>query len=126
MIHRNTIRGAISVTEDTRDGILSATTELFTTIIERNQLTQDEIEAILFSVTPDLTSVYPAVAIRELGWRDIPMMCFQEMSVVGSLPACIRMMVFSHKDEMKPRHVYLHEAEKLRSDLVNEAQNASN
>ncbi|MBI9048349.1 MAG: chorismate mutase [Anaerolineaceae bacterium] len=126
MYQRNTIRGAISVSEDSRDAILSATAELFSTIVDRNQLQQEEVEAILFSATPDLTAVYPAIAIREMGWDDIPMMCFQEMAVVDALPACIRMIVFNTKKEIKPRHVYLHEAEKLRPDLIHEVQNASN
>jgi monofunctional chorismate mutase len=125
MNQRHVIRGAISVAEDTRDAIFCATKELFTTIIERNLLSQHEIDAILFSATKDLTSAYPAEAIRQLGWTEIPMMCYQEMAVKDSLAACIRIMMFTNKNEIRPQHVYLHEAEKLRPDLLQEAQNAS-
>ncbi len=123
MNQRNVIRGAISVVEDSREAILSATTELFMGIIDRNQLSQQGIDAIFFSATADLTSVHPAVAIRNYGWTDIPMMCFQEMAVVNSMPLIIRMMVFSNQKNHNPIHVYLHEAEKLRPDLVNEVKN---
>jgi chorismate mutase len=126
MNQRNVIRGAISVVEDSQEAILSATIELFMGLIEQNHLSQYEIDAIFFSATSDLTAVYPAVAIREYGWTDIPMMCFQEMAVENSMPLIIRMMVFSNQTNHIPMHVYLHEAEKLRPDLVNEAKNASN
>lgn len=125
MNQRNVIRGAISVAEDSHAAILSATKELFMGIINRNQLSQPDVDAIFFSATADLTAVYPAVAIRDYGWTEIPMMCFQEMEVKNSLPLVIRMMVFSNQQNHNPIHVYLHEAEKLRPDLINEAINAS-
>jgi len=125
MNYRKVIRGAISVTEDTQTAILSATTELFERIIERNTLSEHEIDALLFSATSDLTAVYPAVAIREYGWVEIPMMCFQEMEVRIAVPKIIRMMVFTNKESMNPNHVYLHEAEKLRPDLAHEVNHAN-
>jgi chorismate mutase len=125
MNHRTVIRGAISVTEDTRGAILTATTELFTEIINQNVLSQHEIDALLISATTDITAVYPAVAIRENGWTDIPMMCLQEMYVENAMPLVIRMMVFINKKGNQPIHVYLGEAEKLRPDLVHEAKNAN-
>ena len=126
MVQRNVIRGAISVAEDSRDAIFIATKELFTTIIQRNTLEQHDIDAILFSATQDLSAAYPAEAIRELGWNEIPMMCFQEMAVTNAMPFCIRVMVMSNRNDIQPQHVYLHEAVKLRPDLVYEVHHASN
>ena len=122
----NTIRGAISVKENSKVAILSATKELFANIIENNRLLQDDIESILFSATKDLTKAYPAVAIREMGYTDITMMCFQEMDVEGSLPMCIRMLVTCNSVINNRQHVYLHDAKQLRPDWSEEVQNANN
>jgi chorismate mutase len=121
----NTIRGAISVQENSKEAILSATKELFTNIIEKNHFQQDDIESILFSTTKDLTKAYPAIAIREMGFTNITMMCFQEMEVEGSLPMCIRMLISCTAKVENRQHVYLHEAKQLRPDWSEEVQNAN-
>lgn len=126
MVQRNVIRGAISVAEDSREAIFTATKELFSAIIDCNTLEQHDIDAIIFSATQDLQSAYPAEAIRDFGWTEIPMMCVQEMAVKNAMPSCIRVMVMCNRNDIKPQHVYLHEAEKLRPDLVHEVRNASN
>ena len=121
----NTIRGAISVIENSKEAILAATKELFSNIIDNNHLKPGDIESILFSATKDLTKAYPAIAIREMGFTEITMMCFQEMYVEDSLPLCIRMIVMTKKVINNKKHVYLHDAKQLRPDLVEEVQNAN-
>ena len=121
-----TIRGAISVKENSEKAIVSATKELFSCIIENNHLQQDDIESILFSATKDLTTAYPAVAIRELGFTEVTMMCFQEMDVENSLPMCIRMFLMTKETIEDRKHVYLHDAKKLRPDWVEEVQSGNN
>lgn len=113
------IRGAITVDKNTRKDILEASSELLKKIIELNKLEKEELISILFTATRDLDAVYPAVAAREMGLDRVPLLCFQEMDVKGSLARCIRVLVFIDKksplEEVK--HVYLMEAVSLRPDL---------
>jgi chorismate mutase len=113
------IRGAITVEGNTYDQILSKTKELLTAIIEKNNLCFEEVISIIFTATKDLDAVYPAVAARELGMTDIPLLCCQEMHVEGSLGKCIRVLVHAYWSEGKtPKHVYLENAVTLRPDII--------
>lgn len=115
------IRGAITVSENSKKAILQASNELLTNIIKENQISIEEIISIIFTATSDLDKVYPAVAARELGLHLVPLLCFQEMKVIGSLQKCIRVMVYIDRncgfEEIK--HVYLRDAVILRPDLIN-------
>lgn len=112
------IRGAISVSENTSEAILESTTELLTEVIGRNGLVTDDLISIIFTVTPDLTAEFPAVAAREAGLTSIPLLCASEIPVPGSLPMCIRLMLHCNIPRDRPvHHVYLREARTLRPDL---------
>src|SRR2546426_930688 len=87
------IRGATSFEEDDPQHIAIATRELLETIVERNWLEIDEIVSVWFTVTPDLTSAFPALAAREMGWVDVPLLCASEIPVPGSMPRCLRTLV---------------------------------
>jgi len=115
-----TIRGAITVQTNTREAILEATTQMLEEIIALNQLEEDELRAIFFSATKDLTAVYPAIAAREMGIVTPSLLCLQEMYVEGSLEKCIRILMEVEKTRLKQetvKHVYLRKAENLRPDL---------
>lgn len=114
------IRGAITVTEDTVQAVLQATGNLLDTIQKENNFRAEDIASILFTVTPDIKSVFPAEAARSLGWDLVPLLCFQEMEVPGALPRCIRVLITinTDKNQQDIKHVYLREAEVLRKDLV--------
>jgi prephenate dehydratase len=114
------IRGATSVDHDDPRQIAEATRELLEQIVERNWLETDEIISCWFTVTPDLTSAFPALAAREMGWVDVPLLCASEIPVPGSMPRCLRVLV-----EIEPRaprpietHVYLRDAVSLRPDKL--------
>jgi len=63
-------------------------------------------------------SDFPAVAARELGLANVPLLCAQEIPVAGSMPKCIRGLVHCYMPEDRPvRHAYLREARQLRLDL---------
>lgn len=116
------LRGATTVESDTRETILTATKELLEAILRANaSLRIEDIASAIFSVTDDIVSVYPALAARQMGWDLVPMMCAQEIPVPGSLPLCIRVLIHWNTDLPQDaiRHVYLHEAVKLRPDLAN-------
>ena len=103
------IRGATQVDADDREEILAATRELVSTVMERNDLEHDDVISILFTATPDLTSEFPALAARELGMGDVPLMCATEIDVPHALPRVLRLM--AHVETPRPRsaiqHVYL-------------------
>lgn len=117
------IRGAISVDEDQPDQIGSATRELLGRIAERNSLEIDEVVSVLFTLTNDLTTAFPALAAREMGWIDVPLLCAAEIPVPGSLPRCLRVLV--EVELRAPRrldtHVYLRNAVSLRPDVSHSA-----
>ncbi|HEY7660383.1 MAG TPA: chorismate mutase [Actinomycetota bacterium] len=112
-------RGAIHVSEDAADVILSATERLLSALLERNGVDRDGIVSAFFTVTDDLRSAFPAEAARRMGLGRVPLLCAQEIPVVGSLPMVIRILVHFHTartaDEVV--HVYLDGAESLRDDL---------
>ncbi len=114
------VRGATTVSEDRPALIREAVTELLEAILDENDLVPAEIVSAVFTATPDLVSEFPAHAARLLGWTDIPLLCAQELPVVGALPRCIRVMVHaeSKRTRSEIRHIYLREAILLRADLL--------
>lgn len=115
------IRGAITVDMDAPEHILAATRELLDAILNANPtLRCEDIASVLFTVTDDLNSAYPALAARQMGWDLVPMMCAREIPVPGGLPRCIRVLLHWNTDlpQDAVHHVYLREAMVLRPDLL--------
>jgi chorismate mutase len=116
------IRGATTVEADDPGLILAATQEVLEAMIAANPgMSPDDVASALFTVTDDLSAVHPALAARKMGWSLVPMMCAREIPVPGSMPMCIRVMLHwnTTSDQKAIKHVYLHNAVKLRPDLVN-------
>lgn len=100
------------------EAILAATDELMRELIERNALTPETMVSCIFTLTDDLNAQFPAVAARELGLNQVPLLCTREVPVPGSLPRVVRVLLHYYADEDHvSRHVYLNEARALRSDL---------
>jgi chorismate mutase len=114
------IRGAIQVDANDRDAILESTAELVTAVLSRNDLTPDDVISVLFTVTPDLTAEFPALAARKIGFHAVPLMCATEIPVPGAMPRVVRLM--AHVDTGLSRaqiqHVYLRGAAALRQDIA--------
>jgi chorismate mutase len=74
----------------------------------------------MFTATPDVHSEFPAVAARELGLGDVPLMCTQELDVAGAMPLVIRLMAHVNTTLAREQitHVYLRGAVTLRQDLA--------
>lgn len=110
------IRGAITVKDNTHQEIVAATKQLLTKIISANKLRIEDIASVIFSVTKDLNATFPAVAARELGWNDTPLLCTYEIEVPGSLSKCVRVLlhVNTDKSQKEMKHVYLRGAKNLR------------
>lgn len=114
------IRGAITVTADQRQAVIEATYKLLRKIQSENNFNTEDIVSVLFTVTPDIKSVFPAEARRLLGWDLVPLMCFQEIEVENALPLCIRVLVHINCDKKQTeiKHIYLENAVTLRKDLA--------
>ncbi len=113
------IRGATTVEEDTSGQIQERTAELLLEMMSRNQLAAEDIVSIIFTATTDLCSDFPAVAARNLGLSQTPLLCSQEIAVEGSIGNCIRVLMHSYSSSGhgEIKHPYLHGARQLRTDL---------
>jgi len=74
---------------------------------------------VIFTATDDIHCMFPALAAREYGLGDVPLMCARELDIEGSKPLCIRILM--HVTTQRPRadlhHIYLEGAANLRDDL---------
>jgi chorismate mutase len=113
------VRGATTADANSREEILTATRQLLALMIRINGIEPEDVGSAIFSLTRDLDAEFPALAARQLGWLDVPLLCTYEVDVPGSLRRCVRVLV--HWNTSKPqdeiRHVYIKEAVKLRPDL---------
>ena len=113
------VRGATTVAANSRDEILTATRQLVALMIRRNGIERADVASAIFTTTPDLDAEFPALAARQLGWLDVPLLCGHEMSIPGSLPRCIRVLVHWNTElqQSEIQHIYIRDAVKLRPDL---------
>jgi chorismate mutase len=113
-------RGATQLDVDERSHLLKSTAELLTRILHDNKVEVSDLISITFSATPDIRSEFPAVAARELGLEDVPLMCFVEMDVQGSMPRVIRILLHAESKLQRSEinHLYLRGAQGLRTDLA--------
>ena len=114
------IRGAIQLDADEREHLLASTRELVEAVMRANELDTAHLISILFTVTADLRSEFPAVAARELGMGDVPLLCTTEIDVPGALPRVVRLMAHAEMDVPRSavQHVYLRGAVALRRDIA--------
>src|SRR6056297_3437835 len=69
------VRGAITVDANDRHAILTATRQLLALMIRRNQIVAADVASATFTLTRDLDAEFPALAARQLGWLDVPLLC---------------------------------------------------
>lgn len=114
------VRGAITVKKNEVEDIKQATQYLVSDILRKNDIQVDDIASAFFSLSPDLDAAFPAMAVREMGWEFVPMLCFHEISVPKSLERCIRVLLHweTGKKPQEIIHVYLKEAAQLRPDFI--------
>ena len=112
------LRGATTVDKNDAQAILGATEWLIREIMRRNAIVPDDVVSCIFTMTHDLDAEFPAVAARNIGFDQVPLMCAREVPVPGSLPMVIRVMMHYYSGESHtPQHVYLGEARNLRTDI---------
>lgn len=110
------IRGAITVEENTVEGIKDATLELLSELFEQNNIQKENISHIIFTLTKDLDKAFPAKFARvDFNLVDTAMMCFNELEIESSLKKCLRILiVLNCEDNFIPKFVYLKGAKNLR------------
>jgi chorismate mutase len=113
------VRGATTVAANDREEILTATRQLLALLIRRNDIHPQDVASAIFTTTTDIDAEFPALAARQLGWLDVPLLCAYEITVQGSLPHCVRVLVHwnTEKPQKDIQHVYTREAVRLRPDL---------
>jgi len=112
-------RGAIVVAQDSAEQVHGSTRRLLEQLLDRNGVAHDDLISILFTVTDDLRSAFPAEAARQMGLGDIPLLCAREIPVEGAMPSVVRVLAHFHSERGlgEIAHVYLDGAEGLRDDL---------
>jgi tryptophan synthase alpha chain len=112
------VRGATTITANTAEDILEATTDLLEALIKLNDIQPEDVVSAVFTTTPELTAAFPALAARKLGWTEVPLLCAHEMAVPGALQGVIRILLHinSPRSAAEIRHIYLREARALRPE----------
>ena len=113
------LRGATTVDEDTPDQLHRRVQALIATMLDRNDLSKDDLISIVFTATDDIHSMFPAAAARAVGLGDVPLLCARELDIVGGTPRCVRILMHIESDRARGElhHVYLEGARNLRDDL---------
>ncbi len=114
------IRGAATVDKNSRESILTTTRDLLQEMQSCNAIQSEDLSAVLFTLTDDLDAAFPAEAARQLGWVDVPLMCFQEVRVPGALERVVRVLMLWNRDVAQDSvcHVYRGGARALRPDVA--------
>ena len=117
------VRGAITLSANTKEEIQNATVELLNEMLAKNEIQTNDISFAIFTLTSDLNADFPAKYARlNCGFNQVPMMCYQELDVPNSLRMCLRVLlnVNTNKSQEEIKHIYLKGASILRGDLKNE------
>ncbi len=112
------VRGATTVSENTAEEILEATSDLLTALIRLNDIEPEDVVSAIFTTTTDLTASFPALAARDLGWTEVPLLCTHEMAVPGALGRVVRILLHINttRAHAEVRHVYAKDARALRPE----------
>jgi chorismate mutase len=113
------LRGAITCDEDSKAEIDAKTQRLVREMLDRNDVSHDDLVSIIFTATDDLHAEFPATAARALGLGDVPLLCARELDIGHGMKRCIRVLIHFEGDRARSslHHVYLEGARALRDDL---------
>ena len=112
------LRGATTTNGDTDFFIKDAVIELIQELITQNNLNQENIISITFTVTKDLTSCFPAsIARKYFNFDKVALLDCQQMFVPNDINFCIRLLALVYlESDKKSVHPYLNESAMLRPD----------
>tara|TARA_Y100000589_G_scaffold18449_1_gene15276 strand:- start:692 stop:1072 length:381 start_codon:yes stop_codon:yes gene_type:complete len=112
------LRGATTSKGDTDFFIKDAVIELIQELITRNNLNQENIISITFTVTKDLTTCFPAsIARKYFSFDKVALIDCQQMFVPNDINFCIRLLALVYlESDQHSVHPYLNESARLRPD----------
>ena len=114
------VRGAITVEKNEKAAIWQAAKAMMQELIERNELAPEDIGAVIFSMTEDITAAFPTADVRQLpGFDLVPLFDARQCAIEGSLEKCIRVLVLADtgKAQRDIHHIYMGKAVALRPDI---------
>jgi chorismate mutase len=113
------LRGATTIDVDTAEQVRDRTVALVKEMLGANDIHHDDLISVIFTATDDIHSMFPALAAREYGLGDVPLMCARELDIKGARPSCIRILMHMTTDRERDElhHIYLEGATDLRDDL---------
>ncbi len=122
------IRGAIQVNKNEKKEILQKTIELLEKMIQENNVRDEDIVSVFFTVTKDINMEFPAYALREMGLKHVPALCAKEIDVPKSMKRVIRILihVYTNLSQKEIKHQYLGDTKILRPDLSRGKNDNSN
>ena len=111
------VRGATTISSDSKNEVEDKTTDLLNTIIDSNNINKNNILFIIFSTTADIKSYYPATVARtKLNLNNTALFSTEEPNINGSLKNCIRiLLVYKHSNNKLPKYIYQEGAKNLRN-----------
>jgi chorismate mutase len=115
------VRGATTVAENTFKAVEQAVLDLMAAIEAANDIDPKEIVSATFSVTPDISAVFPAQIARSRShWEHVPLLDVQQMHTKDGLKSCIRVLLHINTplEQSEIKHIYLNEARHLRPDIT--------
>ena len=114
------IRGATQIDRDDPLLMQDAVVELMSELMRANGLAAEDLISVIFTVTSDIKSDFPAASARAMGLGDVPLLCSTEIPVPNSLPRTIRVLVHceSTRSQKQIAHIYLRGTTILRKDLA--------
>jgi chorismate mutase len=112
------LRGAVCCLND-REDIKKQTIAMYDELLSKNNLNEEDIVSVVFSVTKDLDAENPASALRSEGRAgETALFVNQEAHFQKSLERVIRLLIHCYLDSSrKPVFVYRNGAEVLRPEL---------
>ncbi|MDQ6748355.1 MAG: chorismate mutase [Candidatus Dormibacteraeota bacterium] len=117
------IRGATTAARNEASAIVEATAELLQELVTLNDVDRDEVAFAYFTTTRDLDAEFPALAARQMGWLEVPLLCGHDMEVRQPNPRgvalCIRILLLYNtpRPQSEMRHAYLRDARAIKEDL---------
>tara|TARA_B100001758_G_C18371500_1_gene591654 strand:+ start:350 stop:742 length:393 start_codon:yes stop_codon:yes gene_type:complete len=111
------VRGATTISSDSKIEVEDKTTNLLNTIIDSNNINKNNILFIFFSTTDDIKSYYPATVARtKLNLNNTALFSTVEPNINGSLKNCIRvLLVYKDSNSKLPKYIYQEGAKNLRN-----------
>ncbi len=113
------IRGAIQISKNEKEEILQRTIELLRKMMEENNVKEEDVVSVFFTVTDEINMEFPAYALREMGLKYVPALCAKEIDVPNSMKRVIRILMHVYTDlgQKEIKHQYLGNTKILRPDL---------